>query len=47
MSAVTQSALARRIPRAELDVITPSGHDMSLEQPVATAARVAAFLLGP
>jgi pimeloyl-ACP methyl ester carboxylesterase len=28
------------------DVISPSGHDMSLEQPVATAARVAEFLLG-
>jgi len=42
----TQAALAARIRSAEFDVIGPSGHDMSLEQPVATAARVAAFLLG-
>jgi pimeloyl-ACP methyl ester carboxylesterase len=40
----SQWALARRIPGAMFDVISPSGHDMSLEQPVATAARVAEFL---
>lgn len=42
----SQEALARRIHRAIFDVISPSGHDMSLEQPVATAARVAQFILG-
>jgi len=42
----SQFALAQRIPNAVFDVISPSGHDMSLEQPVATAARVAEFLLG-
>lgn len=42
----SQWALSRRIPNASFDVISPSGHDMSLEQPVATAARVAEFLLG-
>lgn len=47
MDIASQSALARRIPHADFDIISPSGHDMSLEQPVATAARVAAFLLGP
>lgn len=40
-----EEALARRIPGATFDVISPSGHDMSLEQPVVTAARVTEFLL--
>jgi pimeloyl-ACP methyl ester carboxylesterase len=43
---LSQEALAARIPNATFDVISPSGHDMSLEQPVATAARVAQFILG-
>jgi pimeloyl-ACP methyl ester carboxylesterase len=41
----SQEALAQRIPGASFDIISPSGHDMSLEQPVATAARVATFVL--
>jgi 3-oxoadipate enol-lactonase len=45
MDLESQLALARRIPNAIFDIISPSGHDMSLEQPVATAARVAEFLL--
>ena len=36
-------ALAAAIPGAELAIVAESGHDLTLEQPVATAARVAAF----
>jgi pimeloyl-ACP methyl ester carboxylesterase len=45
LDVASQEALAGRIPGAAFDVISPSGHDLSLEQPVATAARVTAFLL--
>jgi 3-oxoadipate enol-lactonase len=37
--------LARAIPGARLGVIPDAGHDLTLEQPVATAERVAAFFL--
>ena len=37
-------SLAAAIPGAELDVISDAGHDLSLEQPVELARRVAAFL---
>ena len=46
MDVHSQEALAGRIPGARFDVISPSGHDMSLEQPIATAARVTEFLHG-
>lgn len=36
-------ALAAAIPGAEFTIIADSGHDLTLEQPVATAARVATF----
>jgi pimeloyl-ACP methyl ester carboxylesterase len=36
-------ALAAAIPGAEFAIVAESGHDLTLEQPVATAARVAAF----
>ena len=36
-------ALAAAITGAELAIIAGSGHDLTLEQPIATAARVAAF----
>jgi 3-oxoadipate enol-lactonase len=41
----SQEALAHQIPGATFDIIAPSGHDMSLEQPIATAARVTTFVL--
>jgi 3-oxoadipate enol-lactonase len=37
--------LAAAIPGAKFDVIAASGHDLTLEQPVATATRVARFFL--
>lgn len=37
-------SLAGSIPGAKLDVFTGAGHDLSLEQPVELARRVAAFL---
>lgn len=36
-------ALAAAIPGAEFEIIAGSGHDLTLEQPVVTAARLAAF----
>jgi 3-oxoadipate enol-lactonase len=39
--------LAQAIPGARLEVIPDAGHDLTLEQPVATAERVAAFFLAP
>lgn len=36
--------LARAIPRATFEVIPDAGHDLTLEQPEVTAARVARFL---
>jgi 3-oxoadipate enol-lactonase len=36
-------ALAAAIPGAEISIIADTGHDLTLEQPMATAARVAAF----
>jgi pimeloyl-ACP methyl ester carboxylesterase len=38
-------ALAAAIPGADFDLVAASGHDLTLEQPEATARRVAAFFL--
>jgi 3-oxoadipate enol-lactonase len=38
-------ALARRIPRARFETIASAGHDLTLERPRETAARVVQFLL--
>ncbi|MCE9573105.1 MAG: alpha/beta hydrolase [Deltaproteobacteria bacterium] len=37
-------ALAAAIPRATFEVVSGAGHDLTLEQPIATATRVAGFL---
>lgn len=37
--------LAAAIPRAKFEVVAASGHDLTLEQPVAAASRVARFFL--
>jgi pimeloyl-ACP methyl ester carboxylesterase len=39
-------ALAAAIPGATFDVIAGAGHDLTLEQPHATAARLTRFLIG-
>lgn len=39
-------ALAARIPGASFEIIPGSGHDLTLEQPLVTAARVARFFHG-
>jgi 3-oxoadipate enol-lactonase len=40
----TQRVLLERLPHASLEIIPDSGHDLSLEQPQLTAARVLTFL---
>jgi 3-oxoadipate enol-lactonase len=39
-------AVARAIPGARFELIADAGHDLTLEQPVAVAARVSEFLAG-
>ena len=45
MGSEPSAALSRGIPGARLEVIAGAGHDVTLEEPVATAERVAAFFL--
>lgn len=40
-------ALAAALPDATFEVVAASGHDLTLEQPIATATRVARFFLEP
>ncbi len=40
-------ALAKAIPAAKFEIIADSGHDLTLEQPIVTASRVAKFSLSP
>jgi len=44
LGAAAPRALAAAIPRATFEVVSGAGHDLTLEQPIATATRVAQFL---
>lgn len=46
LGAEPQAELCRAIPGAVLEVVAGAGHDVTLEQPVQTAERVLAFVLG-